>query len=383
MSTSSNIAEHGDITAEWVMGTPETQEVALIATADDDALLSGNVRHGEEDQEYPWYVTFYDYDEGMGFDEVGFNTREEAMLAAETYFDEEGYDVDKASRAEAVIDLGEAMNGGKISKSQAELLARVALRCDQGLYNVRTGLTLCPDVNDEGELFGLQIATTPLSALMEAGGAGLPEDAFDYAMAHYPAYGTLASNRMGGISEQNDDIKDVHQQPINRDSCTVLDEMVEQMTEDGSGWCFTDQYSIAAECGMVPDRYTTFSYRPDNAEPDEELLGWGDFLEAADGNAAYAMCLVDRSDGLYPSSMVEDDLRCNEITIVDGKAFMTYGFELQEDDLQAANEALPAKRASGIDKESDSPKHEAHPERVAPPVEHDAASRDEIDVEAR
>lgn len=377
MSDFAAVSERETINAEWIMGSPRKQEVMLFADEGEGTFLSGNVYHAEADGHHPWHVCFYDSPEGMSFDEQGFDTREEAMLAAEAYFDEAGYDVDKPSRAEAVANLDYALNMGEISEQEAELMARVALRSDQGLYNVRTGLTLCPDVNGDGELFGLQIATTPLSTLMENGGAGFPADALDYAMGHYPAYGTGAVDRMGGVSEELGAVKDVHQDSLSHESCIVLDEMVNQMTEAGSGWCFSDQYSIAAKCGMVPDRYTAFSYVPDLAEPDEEPLGWSDFVEAAEGNVGYAMRLIDLSDGVYPCTMADDDERSNEVAIVNGELFMTNGFELLDEDRHVDSKELPAEEASRDGLESDAP------DRAVSAAERDEASRDISGDEAR
>lgn len=38
--------------------------------------------------------------------------------------------------------------------AEMHMLAKLALRTDQAVYNVNTGLCIVPDVNGDGELFG-------------------------------------------------------------------------------------------------------------------------------------------------------------------------------------------------------------------------------------
>ena len=60
-----------------------------------------------------------------------------------------------------------------------------------------------------------------------------------------------------------------------------------------------------------------------------------DFLEAAEGNAAYAMMLVDRAEWTYPSTMADEDMRCNEVAKIDGKLMLTNGLPVEEADILA------------------------------------------------
>ena len=99
------------------------------------------------------------------------------------------------------------------------------------------------------------------------------------------------------------------------------------MERDGSGWCFADPFSIEAEVGLVPDRYIAVQYEPDNLEYGEQVLGWADFLEAAEGNVSYAMSLVDRCEWQYPSTLADEDERNGEVARIGGKLFVTNGHD--------------------------------------------------------
>lgn len=114
-----------------------------------------------------------------------------------------------------------------------------------------------------------------------------------------------------------------------------LPQMIDMMVASGKGWCLADPYSIAAEAGIVPQRYLDVAYVPDNADPEDKPLGWMDFLEAAEGNAAYAMMLVDRAEWTYPSTMADEDMRCNEVAKIDGKLMLTNGLPVEEADILA------------------------------------------------
>lgn len=96
-----------------------------------------------------------------------------------------------------------------------------------------------------------------------------------------------------------------------------------------------DYQNGITEAGIVPQRYLDVAYVPDNAEPEDKPLGWMDFLEAAEGNAAYAMMLVDRAEWTYPSTMADEDMRCNEVAKIDGKLMLTNGLPVEEADILA------------------------------------------------
>ena len=99
------VAEGHRIVATWIAGTPESKELVLSAN-EEGAMLSANVCHGEEGEEHPWYLTFYDEEVGPGFDERGYLQLKDAVAAAEEYFDLAGFDVDGQSIVPATYELG-------------------------------------------------------------------------------------------------------------------------------------------------------------------------------------------------------------------------------------------------------------------------------------
>ena len=216
--------------------------------------------------------------------------------------------------------------------AEMHMLAKLALRTDQAVYNVNTGLCIVPDVNGDGELFGAQYTHTSLDVLLSAGSNGLPESALEYTMSYYPASGTCATNRLDAIYELEEGINAYDN---DLEKTNSLPQMIDMMVASGKGWCLADPYSIAAEAGIVPQRYLDVAYVPDNAEPEDKPLGWMDFLEAAEGNAAYAMMLVDRAEWTYPSTMADEDMRCNEVAKIDGKLMLTNGLPVEEADILA------------------------------------------------
>lgn len=217
--------------------------------------------------------------------------------------------------------------------AEMHMLAKLALRTDQAVYNVRTGLCIVPDVNGDGELFGAQYGRTSLDELLATGSDGMPEDALEYTMSHYPASGTGAANRLDAIYELEEGI-DAHDDDLEKTN--TLPQMVDMMLTTGEGWCLADPYSIAAEADIVPQRYLDVAYVPDNAEPEDKPLGWENFLEAAEGNTAYAMMLVDRAEWAYPSTMADEDLRYNEVAVIGGKLMLTNGLPVEEADILAS-----------------------------------------------
>lgn len=191
---------------------------------------------------------------------------------------------------------------------------------------------ICVVLNGDGELFGAQYTHTSLDVLLSAGSNGLPESALEYTMSYYPASGTCATNRLDAIYELEEGINAYDN---DLEKTNSLPQMIDMMVASGKGWCLADPYSIAAEAGIVPQRYLDVAYVPDNAEPEDKPLGWMDFLEAAEGNAAYAMMLVDRAEWTYPSTMADEDMRCNEVAKIDGKLMLTNGLPVEEADILA------------------------------------------------
>ena len=90
--------------------------------------------------------------------------------------------------------------------AEMHTLAKLALRTDQAVYNVHTGLCIVPDVNGDGELFGAQYTHTSLDVLLSAGSNEMPESALEYTMSCYPASGTAAANRLDAIYESEEGI---------------------------------------------------------------------------------------------------------------------------------------------------------------------------------
>lgn len=217
--------------------------------------------------------------------------------------------------------------------AEMHTLAKLALRTDQAVYNVHTGLCIVPDVNGDGELFGAQYTHTSLDVLLSAGSNEMPERALEYTMSCYPASGTAAANRLDAIYESEEGI---NAYADDLEKTNSLPQMIDMMVANGKGWCLADPYSIAAEAGIVPRRYLDVEYMPDNADLEDQPLGWTDFLEAAEGNVAYAMMLVDRTEWAYPSTMVDEDMRDNEVAEIGGKLMLTNGLPVEEDDILAS-----------------------------------------------
>lgn len=315
MSEFAAVAEGKNIVAKWAAGSPESREVVLLADEGKGTYLSGNVRYDGSQQEYPWQVSFFYEEEGMTFDEQSFKSREEAMLATEEYFELAGYNPNRLSRTDALIGLDENLTDGKIDRSDAFALARVALRSAQGLYNVRTGSVLMPSVDlDRGRVMGIYRAEVNLSDLVDPKTAEVTRNAWKHA-SFYDSdrwhNGEIGFCPAGSERE-------------------AINYLLGAMEKNGSGWCFADELSIEAKVGLVPDKYVTVQYRPDNLEPDEALLGWADFLEAAEGNASYAMSLVDQCDWQFPSTLADEDERNGEVAKIDGKLFVTYGHDIED-----------------------------------------------------
>lgn len=315
MSEFTAVAERESIVAKWVAGSPESQEVMLLADDGEGTYLSGNVRYDESQQEYPWQVSFFSEEEGMTFDEQSFKSREEAMLATEEYFNLAGYNPDRLSRADALIGLDEKLTGGKIDRSDAFALARVALRSAQGLYNVRTGTVLMPSVDlERGRVMGIYRTEVKLSDIIDPKTAEVTRNAWKHASFYDSDRwhdGEIGFCPVSGERE-------------------AANYILRAMENNGSGWCFADELSIEAKVGLVPDKYVTVQYRPDNLESDEEPLGWADFLEAAEGNASYAMSLVNQCDWQFPSTLADEDERTGEVARIGGKLFVTYGHDLED-----------------------------------------------------
>lgn len=149
MSDFATVADSDRFPAKWAAGDAKESELVLSADFGEGAFLSGSVWESAEGNEKPWHCIFRFSQEDMGIDEQGFDTREEAVLAVEDYFDSMGFDADKMSRADALLVLEAEQDDGKISTGDAFALAHVALRTDQGLYNARTGTVLMPSVDVE------------------------------------------------------------------------------------------------------------------------------------------------------------------------------------------------------------------------------------------
>lgn len=123
--------------------------------------------------------------------------------------------------------------------AEMHMLAKLALRTDQAVYNVNTGLCIVPDVNGDGELFGAQYTHTSLDVLLSAGSNGLPESALEYTMSYYPASGTCATNRLDAIYELEEGIN-AYDNDLEK-----TNSLPQMMDKNGSGWCFGDTKSIA------------------------------------------------------------------------------------------------------------------------------------------
>lgn len=123
------------------------------------------------------------------------------------------------------------------------------LREESGLYNHATGLTLCPDVNGSGQLYGIQYGKVPLETLYEHGEKGLPEDAMDYCLSYFPAAGTGASDRLGWMpTDEPLDLAFI-------DGSEFVDDVCSFVTEHGNldEWSLADPRSIHEAAGKVQE----------------------------------------------------------------------------------------------------------------------------------
>lgn len=158
---------------------------------------------------------------------------------------------------EELDDIRRAAKEGGMSRKDArfyaEFLLGNALISEQGLYNVRSGLTLIPDINGDGKLFGVQYAFTPLITLMQNGKSCLPCNAMVYAIENYPAPGAIGG--MGFIPECAEDTVSIDFSTGTRtipQESSSLAEIVSLIEDDvaksgfsGAGWCLSDPESIA------------------------------------------------------------------------------------------------------------------------------------------
>lgn len=141
----------------------------------------------------------------------------------------------------------------KDARFYAEFLLDNALISEQGLYNVRSGLTLIPDINGDGKLFGVQYAFTPLITLMQNGKSCLPCNAMVYAIENYPSPGAIGG--IGFIPECAEDTVSIDFSTGTRtipQESSSLAEIVSLIEDDvaksgfsGAGWCLSDPESIA------------------------------------------------------------------------------------------------------------------------------------------
>ena len=134
MSDFAAVAESDRFPAKWAAGDAKENELVLSADFGEGTFLSGSVWESAEGDEKPWHCICRFSQEDMGIDDQGFDTHEEAVLAVEGYFGSAGYDVDKMSRADALLALEAEQADGKISTKDALALARIedrsgALQC--------------------------------------------------------------------------------------------------------------------------------------------------------------------------------------------------------------------------------------------------------------
>lgn len=115
MSDFAAVAESDRFPAKWAAGDAKENELVLSADFGEGTFLSGSVWESAEGDEKPWHCIFRFSQEDMGIDDQGFDTHEEAVLAVEGYFGSAGYDVDKMSRADALLALEAEQADGKIS----------------------------------------------------------------------------------------------------------------------------------------------------------------------------------------------------------------------------------------------------------------------------
>lgn len=325
MNDFATVADSDRFPAKWAAGDAKESELVLSADFGEGAFLSGSVWESAEGNEKPWHCIFRFSQEDMGIDEQGFDTREEAVLAVEDYFDSMGFDADKMSRADALLVLEAEQDDGKISTGDAFALAHVALRTDQGLYNARTGTVLMPSVDVErGRVMGIYRAEVKLSEIVDPKSCEVIRNAWKHASFYEPD--RWHDGEIGFCPTRNEH--------------SAIDYIVRAMEKDGCGWCFADECSISAKCGLVPDRYVSVQYAPDNLDEIDEgknALGWGDFLDAAEGNASYAMRLVDRCEWQSPFTLADEDERNGEAVRFGGQLFCSNGHSLDDFDVASAD----------------------------------------------
>ena len=325
MSDFAAVAESDRFPAKWAAGDAKENELVLSADFGEGTFLSGSVWESAEGDEKPWHCIFRFSQEDMGIDDQGFDTHEEAVLAVEGYFGSAGYDVDKMSRADALLALEAEHADGKISTKDALALARIAMRTDQGLYNARTGTVLMPSVDVErGRVMGIYRAEVKLSEIVDPKSCEVIRNAWKHASFYEPD--RWHDGEIGFCPTRNEH--------------SAIDYIVRAMEKDGCGWCFADECSISAKCGLVPDRYVSVQYAPDNLDEIDEgkdALGWGDFLDAAEGNASYAMRLVDRCEWQSPFTLADEDERNGEAVRFGGQLFCSNGHSLDDFDVASAD----------------------------------------------
>lgn len=325
MSDFAAVAESDRFPAKWAAGDAKENELVLSADFGEGTFLSGSVWESAEGDEKPWHCIFRFSQEDMGIDDQGFDTHEEAVLAVEGYFGSAGYDVDKMSRADALLALEAEQADGKISTKDALALARIAMRTDQGLYNARTGTVLMPSFDVErGRVMGIYRAEVKLSEIVDPKSCEVIRNAWKHASFYEPD--RWHDGEIGFCPTRNEH--------------SAIDYIVRAMEKDGCGWCFADECSISAKCGLVPDRYVSVQYAPDNLDEIDEgkdALGWGDFLDAAEGNASYAMRLVDRCEWQSPFTLADEDERNGETVRFGGQLFCSNGHSLDDFDVASAD----------------------------------------------
>lgn len=133
----------------------------------------------------------------------------------------------------------------------AAKLLNSALKTEYGVYNVKNGRVIFPDMNSEGLFYGFQTGTVPLKVLVEAQKVGTPVCADEYAVENFPAPGTCAENRLDFISEYTDNLvygQNWHDVSKESTACdmvlSILDEDFAEGAEN-SPWCISDFNSIA------------------------------------------------------------------------------------------------------------------------------------------
>lgn len=166
-------------------------------------------------------------------------------------------------------------------------MAMLALRCDQGLYNVNTGTALVPDIDGDGLLWGLDCGRVGIDDLHENGSWELPMSAREYVKEP-----PRRMERSWQVEEQGF-VDDVFHDDLHGKS-TVLAYMTRVMEEEGEGWTFADPCSIAAKVGRIPPRYVEASYPTRYGT----VEGFKEVLDAAGGDVAYAMRIAHRWLGM-------------------------------------------------------------------------------------